>query len=143
MTESGRVVKTEKNYAFVRIDRKTACDKCGMCGMTKADKHIDIRAENPENAAIGDVVTVELGDSSALLSSLIVYLVPLFFAAIGLLLGQFLKIGEGLSFALFMVFLVGGYAIVSLIDKAIRNKKKSSFVPKIVNVMKVPCDNDK
>ena len=41
MRESGTVVKTDSKLATVRIERHSACGKCGICGMSDKNKHID------------------------------------------------------------------------------------------------------
>ena len=91
MTESGKVISTDGEYAVVRIERRSACASCGKCGMTEGQKHADIRVMNKCSAAVGEYAEISMGDRAIFLSSAIVYLIPLLGAAAGLIVGNFLK----------------------------------------------------
>lgn len=123
--------------ASVRLERKTACAGCGMCGLKPENRFIDVPVENTLGAAIGD--TVEIAFAAALSSkvSAIVYLLPLISALVLMALGYFLKFPDWVLTVIFVAGLAAGFLTVSVIDrKIIKNK---GLVPKMNKI--IPEDN--
>ena len=135
MTESGKVISTDGEYAVVRIERRSACASCGKCGMTEGQKHADIRVKNKCSAAVGEYAEISMGDRAIFLSSAIVYLIPLLGAAVGLIVGNFLK-NDLIQIILCFAGLILGYTIVSIIGK-ILNKNKN-FTPVMLAKYQLP-----
>ena len=90
MTERGVVTKVKGGRATVEFDRKSACDSCHMCAVTKDGMKVKIVIENTLNAAVGDVVTVSMGERFVLTAALIVYIIPLVLVGIGVGVGSLL-----------------------------------------------------
>ncbi|MCL1900919.1 MAG: SoxR reducing system RseC family protein [Firmicutes bacterium] len=132
MTEIGTVIKLNKNSAVVRIERKSMCNSCKMCGIASDAPHIDIRLKNDVSAKANDKVEISIADGIVIKSSLIVYLIPLFFAFIGLLIGLFFA-DEIIQLILFFGFLVLGFCCVILLNFFI--KKNPKYQQKIVKVL--------
>lgn len=132
MTETGTVIKLNKNTATVRVERKTACESCRICSIRPNASHIDINLKNDVSAKVNDRVEIFLTDSIVIKSSLIVYLVPLFFAFIGLLIGLFFK-DAIIQLVLFFGFLVAGFFCIFLINIFV--KKNPKYRQKIVKVL--------
>lgn len=135
MTENGKVIATDGEYAIVRIERRSACASCGKCGMTEEQKHADIRVKNKCNAVAGEYAEISVNDHAAFLSSAIVYLIPLLGAAIGLIVGNFLK-NDAIQILLCFVGLILGYTIVSIIEKLL--KKNKNFTPVMLAKYRLP-----
>lgn len=124
MTEQGKVIKTEKNEAIVRVQRKSACASCGMCAMKPKDSHIDVRVENALGVKEGDLVQIKMESGSVAKISLLVYILPLALAVAGMLIGIFCRLPEWASLTLFAGFLIVGFLAVFLLDKKIAKSKK-------------------
>lgn len=133
MRESGKVIKEDarKKNVTVEFERKSACEKCGMCMMSKSNMTVSLTLKNNMGAKIGDTVEVSMGDSFVLTSAAIVYIIPLILGGIGLLITrnmsdwfQLIGIGAGL---------VGGLIVAVISDRKLRNRK--GFRPEIINIL--------
>lgn len=133
MVEIGEVIKTEKGNATVSFERKTACDKCGMCAFNKDDMKVKLVLKNDVNAKVGDVVEVSMGDRFVLISAVIVYLIPLVLVGLGILVGTLCNLEDYIQIILAVVGLVLGFVISAFIDKKLKKKKKYS--PTITNIV--------
>ena len=140
MTESAQVVACEGEKCVVRINRRSACEKCRMCAFPDKAPHLDLTLDNPVGASEGDWVEVDMSGNRVLLSSVVVYLIPLFLAGIGLWLGTlfFKKIIFQLLCCLTGVAI--GYIIVVIIDRKIKNRK--DFVPVITKIILTESDEN-
>ncbi|MEG2453351.1 MAG: SoxR reducing system RseC family protein [Clostridia bacterium] len=141
MVECGKVIKLAKrNNVTVSFDRKTACDQCHMCAVSKSGKTVEITVPNTVNAEIGDDVLVTMGDRYVLTAALIVYVIPLILVAIGVIVGQ--QFGVITQLVLVFVALVIGFAFAIFLDKKVIRKKKG-FVPEITKILAKASDNAK
>lgn len=132
MTEKGVVAKVVGSKATVRFDRRSACDKCHMCAVTKDGMKVEVVVDNKLGASVGDIVEVEMGEKYVLTAATIVYVIPLVLIGIGIGIGTLLN---ELAEALFALGgLVVGFVIAILLDKLVIRKKKG-FSP----TMKAIC----
>ena len=83
MTERGVVTKVKGKKATVQFDRKSACDSCHMCAVTRDGMKVQIVIENTLDANVGDFVSVQMGERFVLTAALIVYIIPLVLVGIG------------------------------------------------------------
>lgn len=128
MTEKGIVAKVVGSKATVRFDRRSACDKCHMCAVTKDGMRVEVVVDNKLGASVGDVVEVEMGEKYVLTSAVIVYVIPLVLIGVGIGVGTLLN---ELAEALFALGgLVVGFVIAFLLDKFVIRKKKG-FSPQM------------
>lgn len=128
MTEKGIVAKVVGSKATVRFDRRSACDKCHMCAVTKDGMKVEVVVDNKLGASVGDVVEVEMGEKYVLTSAVIVYVIPLVLIGVGIGVGTLLN---ELAEALFALGgLVVGFVIAFLLDKFVIRKKKG-FSPQM------------
>jgi positive regulator of sigma E activity len=134
MEEKGKVIKVSGGKATVRFERKAQCSKCGMCAFSPKSPYFDMELENSLGAGEGDTVTVSMPAGSVLLSSALVYLLPLLFTAAGLAVGFFAG-GQNLAALLGLAMLAAGFAALSLIDRILK-KGGNIPIPKIVSVEK-------
>lgn len=132
MIETGTVYKIDKkNKATIRFNRKTACENCRMCLKPKDEMYVELVLKNTIEAKEGDKVSVSMGNQVVLLSSIIVYLLPVIFVAVILFLTR--NIDELVSFGLAMGILVVSYVIIYFIDKWI--KKNKNYTPEMVAII--------
>lgn len=132
MTERGVVAKVKGKRATVRFDRRSACDSCHMCAVTKDGMKVEVVIENTLGANVGDFVEVEMGERFVLTAAVIVYIIPLVLVAAGIGAGSLL--GELAQILLAVGGLVLGFAIAFALDRFVIRKRKG-FSP----VMKAIC----
>jgi sigma-E factor negative regulatory protein RseC len=89
LEEIGVVLATDGGRASVRMDRRTACETCGRCGLAALSKSEDIvvTAKNPAGAGPGDRVIVEMEGKAVLSAAFFVFVLPLLLAGFGYVLG--------------------------------------------------------
>ncbi|NLZ25640.1 MAG: SoxR reducing system RseC family protein [Clostridiales bacterium] len=142
MIEWGTVVKLKGDKAVVRFNRKSACDNCRMCAVTKDGMKVEVVVKNTLNLSVGDSVAVEMGERFVLTAAVIVYIIPLLLVGLGIYLGLFIS---DLMSAIFAVAgLVLGFIIAISIDKQL--KKKKGFSPRMVEeqmAVSLPQESDK
>jgi len=119
--EIGEVVKLKKNNAVVRFDRKSACDSCHMCAVTKDGMKVETVIPNSLNVNVGDFVAVEMGDKFVLTAAVIVYIIPLLLVGAGIGIG--ILFSETMQIILAVAGLLLGFGIAILLDKVVRKKK--------------------
>ncbi len=135
MIERGKVIKVseDKKTATVRFERKSTCDKCGMCSFGPKETFIDLELENKLNAKPDDEAEVDITNGLVLKMSLIVYAIPLVISCVGLLIGVLMKLEEWLTFVLFIGFLGIGFLVLHFIDKKYaKNLKARPVMIKII-----------
>lgn len=134
MTEQGVVVKTNKNTASVKVDKKDECSKCGMCLFPKNASSIEFTAQNDLGAKVGDTVIIESKKDYKLLGAILVFFIPLLLIGISALI-TYLFIGiETWLVILSVISIILWYTILAVIDKRLKNV--SGGVHVIVNILK-------
>ncbi|MBR4800160.1 MAG: SoxR reducing system RseC family protein [Clostridia bacterium] len=128
MTERGVVVKVKGKRATVRFDRRSACDSCHMCAVTRDGMKVEVVIENTLGANVGDFVEVEMAQRFVLTAAIIVYLIPLALVAFGVGLGVLFN--ELTQILLAVGGLVLGFVIAFLLDRFVIKKKKG-FSPQM------------
>lgn len=132
MTERGVVAKIKGGRATVRFDRRSACDHCHMCAVTKDGMKVEVVVENTLNANVGDFVEVEMGEKFVLTAAAIVYVIPLALVGAGIGIGTL--VSELAQIIMAFCGLTAGFVIAFLLDRFVIRKKKG-FRP----VMKAIC----
>lgn len=135
MIEKGVIVKIKGDKATVQFDRKSACDKCHMCAVTKDSMKVQVVVKNTLNLNVGDYAAVEVGKRFVLTAAFIVYIIPLVLVGIGIGIGS--VISEMWQAILALIGLVGGFVISVVLDRVLRKKK--GFVPVMVDI---PIENE-
>ena len=139
MTEQGKVIKVEHGKATVEIPRKSACDKCGMCLIIPTKQVVTITLDNGVGANVGDTVELTMGANYVLLASVLTYLIPLLFFALGMILGVVI-ISEFAGIIGGILFAVIAYVIIAMLDK--KFKLKRGFAPMISKIVKKENSNE-
>lgn len=122
MRETGVVSKVKGRFATVRFDRKTACEHCNMCLKPREANYVELRLPNTLNAAVGDKVTVAMGNRAVLTAATLVYVLPLIPMAI--ILACTYKLNAYVSLGASAAGLVAGFIAVALIDRFVIRKRK-------------------
>ncbi|MCW8919331.1 MAG: SoxR reducing system RseC family protein [Gammaproteobacteria bacterium] len=93
--ESGLVVATEGEMAWVETSRRSSCGSCeakgcgtGALSQVLGRRRQRLRVKNPIAAATGDAVVLGLPEAALLQGAVVVYLVPLLALLAGGLLGE-------------------------------------------------------
>jgi len=101
--EQARVMETGKGYAWVEIQRRSACgscqvnENCGTAALAKfwSGRQVRTRALSELPLQPGDEVIVGLADGVLLRGALLAYLLPLALLLAGALLGEAAFAGAG------------------------------------------------
>lgn len=135
MTETGKIVElnSKTNTAKVQFSRKSACENCKMCMMTKNEMFVYTTVPNTLGASVGDTVTVQMAKQFVITSVLVVYLIPLLLLLVALVATRNLAIGIQVGCA--SLALVVGLLISILVDRKIR--KNNKFQPKMVEIVAI------
>ncbi len=134
MRDVALVLEANGKTATVEIEKKDECSKCGMCLFPKNAKSVKIKAENKVNAKEGDKVIVESSSNASLISSLLVFLVPLLLVGVSVLINYIFIKKEIWIVILSVIFIVLWYTILATIDK--RLSRKSGFKPVVTQILK-------
>lgn len=94
MAEKGTVVEITDDVAKVELDETEACGRCGLCRSAGRGKML-LEVEAVPGLAAGRKVLIEGGEKSWA-ASIMLFLVPMVALVVGLVLGQYVRIG-GLS----------------------------------------------
>lgn len=136
MILSGEVVEAKGGLVSVVFDRPTACANCNGC-LGKRCTRIDLKT----NAAVGDILDVQMPDKNILGASSIAYVIPLLMFIVGLFIGAALHAPLGISLekdlfiALSAMICLGlGFAITAWVDRMLKGKKV--WQPQVVAVHK-------
>ena len=132
MIEQGVVTEVSGKKATVKIDKKTECDKCGMCLFPKGASSTLISASNKIGASVGDKVTIETQKDAKFIGAVLVFLVPLILIGISAVIGLIIIKNELSVLLLSAGLIVIWFIILSAIDKKI--KKLSGFLPEITAI---------
>lgn len=133
MKEVGQVVKAEKNLAAVKIDRRSECEKCGMCGMKKNAAYVEVNASNPLGAKVGDNVVIETGGGAKTVAVILTFLLPLALLAAAIVIGYYFIKNELYILLLCLGTLVAWYTILWILDK--KFAKMRGFCPVIIEIL--------
>jgi len=131
MTERGVVSKLKGKYCTVEFDRRSACDECHMCSVTKDKKKVEIYVENTLGAKEGQFVEIEMGEKYVLTAAAIVYVIPIILIGIGLGCGTL--ISDLASLLLGLGGLVLGFVIAFILERCVI-RKKQGFRPTMKSI---------
>ncbi|MBN2017302.1 MAG: SoxR reducing system RseC family protein [Candidatus Cloacimonetes bacterium] len=136
-TDVGKVVDIQKENAIIEFSRSEACNTCKLkafCFHKEGDV-TKLTIKNDLGAKIGDDIQFEINPQMRILSSFLVFILPIIF-----LIGSYFLfksafgISENLSILLSIVSVAVAFVVVKLIDNQI--KKKALIQPKMVAIIK-------
>ena len=144
-TSEGIITKVYSSTAWVKCTKSAACESCsakGFCdtggGGGESDDDVEVEAINVAGAKVDDRVTISFETSSLLKVSFLVYMVPVLFLIIGVVIGD--KIAPIFNYdqSIFSVlvgflFLVAAFFFVKTKGKEL--SKKDAYQPKIIRIL--------
>mgnify|MGYP006279928139 CR=1 FL=1 len=144
MREKACVVEVNEDTAKVVVTRHSACSKCNRdCILGMEDSHeqdeMYVEVKSKRDVEVGDTVNIELKDSSLVIGSFIIYLIPLILFVVGYFIGARLSFlfgalsSEATGIISSFIFLYLSYLLTKRIDKRISQNKK--FQSEIVNII--------
>ena len=128
--EKGIVKSIENNEVTVEFHRSSACEKCGACMMAKDTGKMFIRLPYKKEVNVGDEVIVDVERKFFLLSSVLLYIVPLAILIAAIFVGINVIEGDNAqvySAALGIVLSFGSYFVIRLFNKRFAGMKKKSM----------------
>ena len=121
--EIGQVVARREGKATVTFDRKSACARCGACGMfADNQKKVAITLPAPKGVQVGDSVRLVMDSRYYMVSLALLYGLPCIALFLGVVLGFVLWGEEGQLYAalLGLGLTVAAYLAVKSQDKRLR-----------------------
>lgn len=140
MREVGTVLNTKGEFAEVKVDKKDACSKCGMCLFSENASHTIISCENKVGAKKDQTVLIEMAQRGKLLGIFLIFVIPLILIGASVLISLLVIKNELWTPVLSVVSIAVWYLILSLIDKKI--KKRTGFCPSIIEIIKGEDENE-
>lgn len=126
----GIVAEVGSEFIKVVIKSNSACGGChakAQCGMSESvDKNIDLHTKDYPNVKVGDTVQVVISMDEGVFAVVLAYLVPIIIIIVSLVIFDYFKVNELLSFfvtiALVGIYYTVLYLLRSKIDKKIKIK---------------------
>ncbi len=143
-TSEGIVTKVYSSTAWVKCAKSAACESCsakGFCdtmGGSGSNDDVEVEAINAVGAKVDDRVTISFETSSLLKVSFLVYMVPVLFLILGVVIGD--KIAPIFNYdqSIFSVlvgflFLLAAFFFIKAKGKEL--SKKDEYQPKIIRIL--------
>ncbi|MCD4788074.1 MAG: SoxR reducing system RseC family protein [Desulfobacterales bacterium] len=142
-TSEGIVTKVYSSTAWVKCSKSAACESCsakGFCDTVGggSDDDVEVEAINAVGAKVDDRVTISFETSSLLKVSFLVYMVPVLFLILGVVIGD--KIAPIFNYdqSIFsmlvgFLFLLAAFFFVKAKGKEL--SKKDEYQPKIIRIL--------
>ncbi len=88
--EHGKVVEVKAGTVIVKTKKSVSCESCASkeACFSSDEEDMIVEADNPVGATVGDEVLFDVAASTILKAGALVYLVPLIFFIVGVVLGQ-------------------------------------------------------
>ncbi|MBC2696703.1 MAG: SoxR reducing system RseC family protein [Desulfobacteraceae bacterium] len=142
-TEEGIITKVYSSTAWVKCTKSAACESCsakGFCDTVGGpDDDLEVEAINAAGAKVDDRVTISFETSSLLKVSFLVYMVPVLFLLLGVIIGD--KIARIFNYdqSIFSIlvgslFLFAAFFFVKTKGKNL--SKKDAYQPKIIRILR-------
>ena len=142
-TTEGIVTKVDFSTAWVKCTKSAACESCkakDFCDTVGgSDDDVEVEAINAAKAKVDDRVTISFKTSSLLKVSFLVYMIPVLFLILGVVIGD--KIAPIFNYdrSIFsmlagLLFLLAAFFFVK--TKGRELSKKKAYQPKIIRILK-------
>ncbi len=140
MKQCGLVIETLENTAKVRMQRHASCAGCNACKMGASEKPIELEALNPRKASTGQMVEVEMEHQHVLLAAFLMYVFPLVFLVVGVVVGHYglramgvIKYADVFTALIAFAFTAAAYLILNRSER--KDKFKEKMLPVITHVV--------
>ncbi|MFC1725050.1 SoxR reducing system RseC family protein [candidate division KSB1 bacterium] len=139
MEEIGTVIRTDTEFALVEVQKGSECKACEMkdaCVESSQEGYRRIKAKNDLNSAAGDKVIIEIEPKAHVLSSFIVFILPVVFAVAGYYLGVLIfgDIPEYKPIIFCILAFIVSFMFIRIADRKFISKK-SYFIPVISQII--------
>ncbi len=106
----------------------SSCNMSGACGMGNKNKYFTLETDLP--LKIGDKVTLQIQGGSEVVSSLVLFLLPIIFMILGFVLGRFVFAFKESTSVLFSILGLGlSFFVVKIIDHYYGKKISINIIP--------------
>ena len=133
--EWGLVTAISSGKAKVRLERKSLCERCGICSVWGKDFML-MEVDNLKEARVGDKVRIETPPGKTLKISFMIFMIPLLGLFAGIFSGYLLSRWVGLrslwQAGFGIAFFLLGFLGVRWYDK--KAQKGEGFRPRIVQI---------
>ena len=129
---TGEVVKVSGEKTWVKVKKPTACGSCKACATFAGDKSVVLPVINTVGAKSGDEVEITAPQVKPLLGTLLLLLLPLALLVLGILVGSWTGVGDGITALISVGFATVGFSITFVLDRLVFSKKYSSQTIKIL-----------
>ena len=142
-TAEGIVTKVDSSTAWVKCAKSAACESCkakDFCDTVGgSDDDVEVEAINAAKAKVDDRVTISFETSSLLKVSFLVYMVPVLFLILGVVIGDKIAVIFNYDQSIFSVlagflFLLAAFFFIKAKGKEL--SKKDEYQPKIIRILK-------
>lgn len=140
MREIGTVVNAKDGYAEVKVDKKDACSKCGMCLFSNNANHTVMSCANKIGAKENQTVVIDITGQGKMLGIFLVFVMPLILIGASVLISLLVIKNELWTVGISVASIAVWYFILSVIDKKI--KKRAGFCPSIIEIIKGEDENE-
>lgn len=123
----------QDNIAQVEIERTGSCKGCAVSGFCNSDKKVILhKIKIDQKLKIGDKVQVNIAPSLRILSSFVVFIIPILTMLSFYLISKYiLTLNENLSIVTSMVGLLFSGFLIYYIDKKFANKLSFTIIKKL------------
>ena len=135
MKEQGEVIALQDDVVTLKVIKKPECGGCKACFFGKGENSSTIKAKNTIEAKVGDQIYFVVQKDNSLKASLIVYILPILFMGLGVLLAALLFQKEVYIVISAVVGLAIGFGILFFIDKFIAKRK--NFQIELVGIVPI------
>ena len=143
-TSEGIVTKIYSSTAWVKCTKSATCESCsakGFCDTAAGGSNDDVEVEaiNAVEAKVDDRVTISFETSSLLKVSFLVYMIPVLFLILGVVIGD--KIAAILNYDQSIFSVLAGFLFLFAAFFFVKTKgkelsKKEAYQPKIIRILK-------
>ena len=142
-TAEGIVTKIYSSNAWVKCTKSAACESCSaksFCDTAGgSDDDVEVEAINVAGAKVDDRVTISFETSSLLKVSFLVYMIPVLFLILGVVIGD--KIAAILNYDQSIFSVLAGFLFLFAAFFFVKTKgkelsMKEAYQPKIIKILK-------
>lgn len=123
MKERGEVIALQEDVVTLKVIKKPECSGCKACFFGQGENSSTIKAKNTVEAKVGEHVYFTVQKDNKLKASLIVYILPILFMGLGVLIGALAFKKEAFIVLSAAVGLAIGFLALFLVDKCIAKSK--------------------
>ncbi len=128
--EIGIIKDINNNEVEIEFSRSSACGKCGACMMAKDTGKMLIKIPYTKKINIGDEVYIDIDRNFYLLSSLLLYVLPLLILIAVVMLGSNILHGDNSQIIIAFSAIVlsfGSYFVLKLFKKSFTELKRQKI----------------